>query len=44
MPNLYGMVEILQTNYGSTSFIFPDGDISFKPASLIGTVGLGYQF
>jgi opacity protein-like surface antigen len=43
-PNLYGMVEILQTNYESTSFNFPDGDISFKPGSLIGTVGLGYKF
>ena len=43
-PNLYGMVEILQTDCGSKSFIFPDGDIAFKPGSLLGTVGLGYKF
>jgi opacity protein-like surface antigen len=43
-PNVYGMVEILQTNYHSADFIFPDGYISLKPASLIGTVGLGYKF
>lgn len=43
-PNLYGMAEIQQTNYDRSNFTFPDGDISFKPASLIGTVGLGYRF
>jgi opacity protein-like surface antigen len=46
-PNIYGMAEILQTNYDSSTFNFPDpngGSISFKPSSLIGTVGVGYKF
>lgn len=43
-PNLYGMAEILQTNYDSATFNFPDGSVSFKPSSLIGTVGMGYKF
>jgi outer membrane immunogenic protein len=43
-PKLYGVAEILQTNYGSKTVNFPDGYISFQPASLIGIVGLGYRF
>ena len=46
-PNLYCMAEILQTDYSSETFNFPPpggGSISFKPSSLIGTVGVGYKF
>ena len=43
-PNIYCMAEILQTDYSSETFNFPDGSITFKPSSLIGTVGVGYKF
>jgi opacity protein-like surface antigen len=43
-PKLYGVVEILQSNYSSKTVNFPDGHISFQPSSLIGVIGVGYRF
>jgi opacity protein-like surface antigen len=43
--NLYGMAEIQQTNYSGKTWTYGNGyQVSVKPSSLTGIVGIGYRF
>jgi opacity protein-like surface antigen len=44
--NIYGMVEIMQTNFNRKTYFDwgPDNNLGTKPKTLTGIVGIGYTF